>query len=83
MLNLRRFLVFSESAENFSLILFTEGGEMRTLEGIGCVRFCMSLIADCMVHIMQGDPMTLTSRNLIGAAELACRNWEMAGARWV
>ena len=59
------------------------GLNMYKLEGIGCLRFCLSVVADCMVRGPENARMTRHARTMCQAAELVCRNWDMGGARYV
>ena len=61
-----------------SQFVYLAGLSMDKLKSIGCVRFCLSVVADCMVDALQDGE---ASRKLFDAAERACYSWKMDGAR--
>ena len=54
---------------------------MDKLDGIGCVRYCLSVVADCMSDVLQQNRIPNNMKNLFALAQQVCEKWEMKGAR--
>ena len=64
--------------------MVTDGLSMMKVEGIGCVRYCLSVVADCMNQVVQqqqGIPDSM--KHLFKQAKHVCERWQLDGARSV
>ena len=51
------------------------------LDGIGCVRYCLSVVADFMSDVLQQNRIPNNMKSLFAKAKTVCEKWEMEGAR--